>query len=210
VKKISLFIMISLLITGCEGKKTNAPTMTEINKNEELDSIVLGGGCFWCVEAVFQRMVGVEKVVSGYTGGFIKNPGYKEICTGRTGHAEVVKVYFDKSKTSLEKIFSVFFAVHDPTTLNRQGADEGTQYRSAVFYATEEQKNAALKAVQIVNESGEYENKVVTEISPLPIFYNAEDYHQNYYNQNKTQSYCQFVVKTKVDKFEKLFKDIAK
>jgi methionine-S-sulfoxide reductase len=202
--------MISLLITGCEGKKTNAPTMTEINKNEELDSIVLGGGCFWCVEAVFQRMVGVEKVVSGYTGGFIKNPGYKEICTGRTGHAEVVKVYFDKSKTSLEKIFSVFFAVHDPTTLNRQGADEGTQYRSAVFYATEEQKNAALKAVQIVNESGEYENKVVTEISPLPIFYNAEDYHQNYYNQNKTQSYCQFVVKTKVDKFEKLFKDIAK
>ncbi len=210
MKKISLFIMISLLITGCEGKKTNAPTMTEINKNEELDSIVLGGGCFWCVEAVFQRMVGVEKVVSGYTGGFIKNPGYKEICTGRTGHAEVVKVYFDKSKTSLEKIFSVFFAVHDPTTLNRQGADEGTQYRSAVFYATEEQKNAALKAVQIVNESGEYENKVVTEISPLPIFYNAEDYHQNYYNQNKTQSYCQFVVKTKVDKFEKLFKDIAK
>jgi methionine-S-sulfoxide reductase len=202
--------MISLLITGCEGKKTNAPTMTEINKNEELDSIVLGGGCFWCVEAVFQRMVGVEKVVSGYTGGFIKNPGYKEICTGRTGHAEVVKVYFDKSKTSLEKIFSVFFAVHDPTTLNRQGADEGTQYRSAVFYATEEQKNAALKAVQIVNDSGEYENKVVTEISPLPIFYNAEDYHQNYYNQNKTQSYCQFVVKTKVDKFEKLFKDIAK
>lgn len=210
MKKISLFILISLLITGCEGKKTNAPKMTEINNNVELDSIVLGGGCFWCVEAVFQRMVGVEKVVSGYTGGFIKNPGYKEICTGRTGHAEVVKIYFDKSKTSIEKIFSVFFAVHDPTTLNRQGADEGTQYRSAVFYATEEQKNAALKAVQIVNESGEYENKVVTEISPLTIFYNAEDYHQNYYNQNKTQSYCQFVVKTKVDKFEKLFKDIAK
>lgn len=210
MKKINVLLIISLLITGCEGKKTNTSSMTLINEKTELDSIVLGGGCFWCVEAVFQRMVGVEKVVSGYTGGFIKNPGYKEICTGRTGHAEVVKIYYDKSKTSLEKIFSVFFAVHDPTTLNKQGADEGTQYRSAVFYTDEQQKNAALNAVKRVDESGEYENKVVTEISPLGVFYQAEDYHQNYYNQNKTQSYCQFVVKSKVDKFEKLFKDLAK
>lgn len=175
-----------------------------------IDTITLGGGCFWCMEAVFQRMKGVEKVMSGYSGGDIKNPAYKEVCNGNTGHAEVIQISYDKNKTTLEDILAVFFVVHDPTTLNRQGADVGTQYRSAIFYQNEEQLKIIADAIEKPIHEKVYNDTIVTEVGPLKNFYKAEDYHQDYYNQNSEQSYCRFVVKEKVDKFQKLFKDKMK
>jgi methionine-S-sulfoxide reductase len=170
--------------------------------------IVLGGGCFWCTEAVFQRMKGVTHVESGYSGGKTKNPTYKEICTGTTGHAEVIKIHYDPSKVKLEDILEVFFLTHDPTTLNRQGNDVGTQYRSVIFFADEEERQTAEKVKDACAKY--YTAPIVTEIAPAATFYKAEKYHQNYFNDNKNQPYCQFVVLPKVEKFQKLFKDKVK
>ena len=165
-----------------------------------------GGGCFWCVEAVFQRLRGVVTVESGYAGGTVQNPTYKQVCTGTTGHAEVCKIRYDPAKVSFDGLLEVFWKTHDPTTLNRQGADEGTQYRSVIFYHDDQQRAQAEKRKQELNASGAWDAPIVTEISPLIKFYRAEDYHQNYFRTNPEQSYCQFVVRPKVEKFEKVFK----
>jgi peptide methionine sulfoxide reductase msrA/msrB len=174
-----------------------------------LETIVLGGGCFWCVEAVYENLEGVKSVYSGYAGGTVENPSYEEVCTGRTGAAEVVEITYDKSKTNLDEIFQVFFTVHDPTTLNRQGADAGTQYRSAIFYKNENEKKAAESLIKELNEKV-FANKIVTTLEPLQKFYKAESYHQGYYQNNKNQPYCQMVIQPKLEKFEKVFKDRLK
>ena len=184
------------------------PDATETKGN--LETIVLGGGCYWCVEAIYENLQGVDKVVSGFSGGTVENPSYEEVCTGRTGAAEVVQITYDKTKTSLDEIFKVFFTVHDPTTLNRQGADSGTQYRSVIFYKNEDQKKAAESIIADLNNSKVYGSKVVTVLEPFKVFYKAEDYHQNYYQNNKNQPYCQMVIQPKIEKFEKIFKDRLK
>lgn len=172
------------------------------------ETITLGGGCFWCVEAVFQRVKGVENVVSGYSGGQIANPTYREVTSGLTGHAEVVQVSFDPKVISLEKILEVFFKTHDPTTLNRQGADVGTQYRSVIFYHNDKQQKIAQNIIKRLTEEKIWDNPIVTELSPLKAFYRAEDYHQNYFNRNPAQGYCQFVIVPKLDKFKKVFNEV--
>jgi peptide-methionine (S)-S-oxide reductase len=175
-----------------------------------LDTATLGAGCFWCVEAVFQELEGVISVKSGYMGGFVKNPSYKEVCTGRTGHAEVAQIVFDPSIVSFEDILQVFWKTHDPTTLNRQGNDIGTQYRSAIFYHNEEQRQLAAFYKEKLDKSGAYPNPIVTTLEPLAEFYVAEDYHQNYFNNNSDQPYCAFVIQPKLDKFREAFKDKLK
>ncbi|WP_426493560.1 peptide-methionine (S)-S-oxide reductase MsrA [Hymenobacter sp. 102] len=175
-----------------------------------MEQATFGAGCFWCVEAVFQDLKGVEKVVSGYMGGRIANPTYKEVCSGLTGHAEVAQITYDPSVISFEELLEVFWKTHDPTTLNRQGADTGTQYRSGVFYHNEEQRRLAEGYKQKLNAAHAFPNPIVTEITAATTFYPAEDYHQNYYNQNGQQPYCQFVVKPKVDKVRQVFADKLK
>ena len=164
-----------------------------------------GGGCFWCVEAIFMQLNGVKKVVSGYAGGKIPNPTYQQVCTGETGHAEVIQITYDPSVISFSKLLEVFFKTHDPTTLNRQGNDIGTQYRSVVFFHNEEQKEITEKIIRTLNEEQAYPNPIVTEVVAVPEFYPAEEYHQNYYNRNPNQSYCALVIQPKIEKFKKAF-----
>jgi methionine-S-sulfoxide reductase len=173
-----------------------------------LKTAILGGGCFWCLEAVFQRLKGVEKVESGYMGGAVANPTYRQVCTGTTGHAEVVRVTFDEDVLGFPELLDVFFAVHDPTTLNRQGNDTGTQYRSAIFYTSEDQKNDAERAIR--EAAAHWRDPIVTELNPAGALYVAEDYHQNYFNENSSQPYCMFVVGPKVEKLQEKFKDRVK
>ena len=170
-----------------------------------MELITLGGGCFWCIEAVFQEMTGVEKIVSGYMGGPVDNPTYQEVCLGGTGHVEVVQISFDPEQSSLREILAVFFTVHDPTTRDRQGNDEGPQYRSAVFYNSEEQKQLAAEVMRDLEMLGIYSDRIVTELRPIEHFWPAEAYHQNYYRTNPNQGYCQFVVGPKVKKFREKF-----
>ncbi len=165
-----------------------------------------GSGCFWCSEAVFQRLEGVQSVKSGYSGGHLENPTYKQICEGTTGHAEVIQVEFDENKISFTDLLEVFWKTHDPTTLNRQGNDVGTQYRSVIFYHDDSQKSEALSYKKQLDDSGAWKDPIVTEISPLGKFYPAEDYHQNYFNENGSQPYCSFVIAPKIQKFQKEFK----
>lgn len=174
------------------------------------DVILLGGGCFWCTEAVFQRLEGVREVISGYAGGLVEKPTYRQICTGTTGHAEVIQVIFEPSKISLEALLEVFWATHDPTTLNRQGADVGPQYRSSIFYLSDSQKEFAESMKSELNQAGIFDSPIVTEITAFTNFYPAEDYHQDYFNQNGMQPYCQFVIRPKVDKLKKHFADKLK
>jgi peptide-methionine (S)-S-oxide reductase len=175
-----------------------------------MEIVTLGSGCFWCTESIFQNLKGVEKVVSGYTGGQTQNPTYKDICTGTTGHAEVTQITFDPSVVSFEEVLEVFFQTHDPTTLNRQGNDIGTQYRSAIFFHDEAQKEKSISIIKALNESKAWEKPIVTEVTKFEKFYPAEDYHQNYFNLNGSQPYCQYVIRPKVDKFKKVFKDKLK
>ena len=168
-------------------------------------------GCFWCTEAVFTSLEGVIQVTSGYTGGKVKNPTYKEVCSGETGHAECLQIVYDPSKIRFEELLEVFWETHDPTTLNRQGNDVGTQYRSGIFYHTEEQREKALKLKEALNQSGAFDRPIVTEITPFSIFYPAENYHQQYYELNgDSNPYCQLVIRPKVEKFRKVFKDKLK
>ncbi len=169
-------------------------------KESHLEKATFGAGCFWCVEAVFQRIDGVKSVVPGYAGGKKENPTYKEVCSGNTGHAEVAQITFDPSKVSFEKLLDVFWQAHDPTTLNRQGADQGTQYRSAIFFENANQKQSAEKSKKEAQQ--DFDDPIVTEIQPLVKFYEAEDYHHNYYNENQFQPYCQFVIKPKLKKLK--------
>ena len=172
-------------------------------KNHEVAT--LGGGCFWCVEAVFEEIRGVVDVVSGYAGGKVSNPSYREVCAGRTGHAEVVQVTFDPDVISYREVLQIFFTTHDPTTLNRQGADVGTQYRSVVFYHDDEQKRMAEEVIREFEAEGVWDAPIVTELAPLPAFYRAEDYHQDYFAQNPAQPYCQAVIAPKVGKLRKQY-----
>lgn len=175
-----------------------------------MDTITLGAGCFWCVEAVFQELNGVVSVTSGYMGGHVKNPSYKEVCAGTTGHAEVAQVVFDPAIVSVDEILEVFWQTHDPTTLNRQGADVGTQYRSAVFYHNDLQRQRAEHYKAELDRSGAFRGPIVTEITPAGTFYLAENYHQNYYAENGEQGYCQMVIRPKLEKFRKVFADKLK
>lgn len=181
--------------------------MTE-GKNKEI--AVFGAGCFWCIEAVFQELKGVHKVESGYAGGEVKNPTYNEVCTGTTGHAEVARITYDPDVVSFSFLLSVFFRTHDPTTLNAQGADRGTQYRSAIFYTNEVQKKTAQDIINQLNAENVYPNPIVTEVTNLGVFYKAENYHQDYYKNNPDQGYCTYVIQPKVEKFRKVFKDYLK
>jgi len=172
----------------------------DLNK-DNLETAVFGAGCFWCVEAIFLRVDGVKDVVSGYCGGFSENPDYKSVCSGSTGHAEVCRISFNPEITTFKDLLKVFFETHDPTTLNRQGADIGTQYRSAIFYVSEEQKKISEKFIESLEERKVFSNPIVTTIQPLNDFYKAEGYHQNYYELNKNEPYCQIVIKKKLDRF---------
>ena len=177
---------------------------------ENLRVATLAGGCFWCLEAVFDEVKGVESVESGYSGGQVANPSYRDVCTGRTGHAEVVQVTFDPGMVSYRDLLNVFFAIHDPTTLNRQGADTGTQYRSAIFYHDEEQKAVAEQLIKELNDQHIWDRAIVTEVTRFDRFYMAEDYHQEYYANNRFQPYCIAVVAPKVSKFRKHFLEMLK
>ena len=176
----------------------------------DLQKATFGSGCFWCTEAVFEELNGVHSVVSGYAGGNVVNPSYDEVCSGKTGHAEVTQITYDPKVISFDELLEVFWKTHDPTTLNRQGNDVGTQYRSAIFYHDEEQKNLAEKYKAELDKSGAWDNPIVTEISPLKNYFPAEDYHQEYYANNPNQGYCAFVIAPKLEKFKKVFKDKLK
>lgn len=178
-----------------------------MNKHDQSDlqNATLAGGCFWCLEAVYEQLEGVEEVVSGYAGGHIPNPTYEQVCTGRTGHAEVVQITYHPDVVSYKEILEVFFDIHDPTTLNRQGADVGTQYRSAIFYHNEEQKKIAEEMIRELDASGAWNDPIVTQVEPLDTFYRAEDYHQEYFRKHPNQGYCRAVVAPKVSKFRKHF-----
>ncbi|QYA26581.1 peptide-methionine (S)-S-oxide reductase MsrA [Gramella sp. MT6] len=179
-------------------------------EDKNLKRATLAGGCFWCTEAVFQRLEGVEKVVSGFTGGSIKNPAYREIITGRTGHAEAIEIEFDPTKIKFEELLVVFFATHDPTTLNRQQNDVGTQYRSAIFYHDEQQKETAEEVIRLLEKEESFQDPIVTEITEVGPFYIAETEHQDFYNQHRQQPYCQFIIDPKITKLKKLFSDKLK
>jgi peptide-methionine (S)-S-oxide reductase len=220
-KKLSnLFgaIFMCTSLTACAQKSDweKSKTFNQMNeskpttKEKKTEIADFGAGCFWCVEAVFQTLKGVEKVESGYEGGITESPTYKQVCTGATGHAEVCRITYDPSVISYDELLAAFWTAHDPTQLNRQGNDQGTQYRSVIFYHNDEQKKKATDYKTQLNVEQAYGGLVVTEISPATAFYKAEDYHQNYYNENGSQSYCMFVVKPKLDKFKKVFKDKLK
>lgn len=182
----------------------------EVISKPTSDTITLGGGCFWCIEAVYEKLDGVKSVVSGYAGGKTVNPSYYQTSSGETGHAEVTQIVFDPNKTSVEEILKVFFTVHDPTTLNRQGADSGTQYRSIIFYQNGEQKKIANEIINALNKARVYDNPIVTQVKPLVAFYKAEDSHQDYYANNKSQAYCKMIIQPKIENFEKIFKERIK
>ena len=184
--------------------------MTVSETVAQTETATLGGGCFWCTEAIFKSLKGVETVESGYSGGHTKNPTYKEVCTGETGHAEVIQIIFDPKIISFDEILEVFFETHDPTSLNRQGADSGTQYRSAIFYHSPEQKEKAEAYKAQLNKENVFNKPIVTEIKAFDKFYKAENYHQNYFANNRSQGYCQFVIVPKIEKFKKIFKNKLK
>ena len=178
--------------------------------NKDLQIATFAGGCFWCTEAVFNRLKGVERVVSGYTGGHIKNPAYREICTGKTGHAEAIQIFYDESIISYKDLLEIFFATHDPTTLNRQGNDVGTQYRSAIFYSNEIQQKEALEFIRFLEKEHIFKSPITTEISNLGVFYNAEDDHQDYYKLNENQPYCQYIINPKIEKLRTYYSNKLK
>lgn len=200
-------ILLCLIATNMFGQKIEKNKM---KSEPNLETIVIGGGCYWCVEAVYENLIGVKSVVSGFSGGSVSNPTYDEVSSGRTGAAEVVQITYDTNSTNLDEIFKVFFTVHDPTTLNRQGADVGTQYRSVIFYKNEKQKLAAQTIISALKKAKVYKSPIVTTLEPFSKFYKAEEYHQNYYENNKSQRYCQMVIQPKIEKFEKVFKDRLK
>lgn len=218
-KFLNSFLVLSLFMLSCSSftdKKESKINMSE-NKNTNsvssgkgLSVATFGAGCFWCVEAQFQLLEGVDTVISGYTGGTVAHPTYQQVCTGTTGHAEVCNIYYDSTKISYTELIQAFFICHDPTQLNQQGNDHGTQYRSVVYYRTEQEKEIVKKIIAELDASGSWSKPIVTEISPMGAFYEAEDYHQNYYNLNNNQPYCTFVVKPKKEHFEKVFKDKLK
>jgi peptide-methionine (S)-S-oxide reductase len=210
--------MLSLIFAGVSIMfSCNPTTTTPMVAHEEFipagiktDTATFGTGCFWCTEAIFQELKGVLKVTSGYSGGTVKNPSYEEVCSGETGHAECLQIIYDPKVISYDELLEVFWESHDPTSLNRQGNDVGTQYRSVIFYHNAEQKTKSEEYKIKLDKSGAFANPIVTEISPFTHFYAAEDYHQDYYRLHGNQPYCSFVIRPKVEKFEKVFKDKLK
>ena len=200
-------IMVVFAIVTTFGQTTK---LNNTKSMKTFETATIANGCFWCTEAIFQLLNGVESVTSGYTGGTLKNPTYKEITSGKTGHAEAIQIKFDTSKISFRELLEVFFSTHDPTTLNRQGYDVGTQYRSAIFYNSETQKKIAEEFIKVLTEANVFDNPIVTEVTKLTVFYQAENYHQNYYNNNKAQGYCVAVINPKLEKFLKQFKSKIK
>lgn len=210
-----LSMVLSLIFSSCTAKekpvvKEEFKEPVKVKVKEGMEVATFAGGCFWCTEAVFLEIKGVEKVVSGYIGGKTKNPTYKDICTGETGHAEAIQITFNPNEVAYEDLLEVFFGTHDPTTLNRQGADIGTQYRSEIFYHSEAQKTKAENYIQLLEKEKLYDKKIVTKVSSATVFYPAEDYHQNYYNQNSSQGYCQMVIAPKLEKLRKYYKSKLK
>lgn len=217
MKKNGLIVFITLFIavlSGC-NESTSQNQLNEKGKiiqmdNKNLQTATFGSGCFWCSEAIFERVKGVVSVESGYSGGNVADPTYEQVCGGKTNHAEVVQIKFDPAIISFDELLEIFWKTHDPTTLNKQGADVGTQYRSVIFYHNDEQKKKAEEYKMELTQAGIWENPIVTEISPSKEFYSAEKYHQNYYEINPKQGYCSFVITPKIEKFEKIFKDKLK
>lgn len=212
-KIIGVFLALLPLSFFAKANHGNLPKSKEILNMEiqnELEVATFAGGCFWCTEAVFLELDGVTKVVSGYIGGKTVKPTYKEICNGDTGHAEAIEITFDPKKITFGELLEIFFATHDPTTLNRQGADVGTQYRSEIFYHNGTQKQISEDYIALMTSENTFGKPIVTKISAASIFYAAEDYHQNYYNQNKTQGYCSYVITPKIDKLKKVYQDKLK
>jgi peptide-methionine (S)-S-oxide reductase len=220
MNKLIVFLLLGSVNVSCKQKETEQKNLsgekvtisdsTTNTTNRSMDTATFGAGCFWCVEAQFQILDGVNSVSSGFSGGTVKNPAYREVCNGTTGHAEVCQIAYDPTKISYDELLAAFWQSHDPTQLNRQGNDIGTQYRSVIYYHNEEQKGLAEKYKKELNTSGAFEKPIVTEISAIGPFYKAEDYHQNYFNQNGSESYCQFVIQPKVEKFKKVFKNKLK
>ena len=213
MKNLIRYIALIVLVISSSCGQKNEVVFEKANKmsiGNKTDTATFGAGCFWCVEAIFQRIEGVQSVTSGYSGGSVDNPSYQQVCTGTTGHAEVCQIVYDPKVISFVDLLQVFWKVHDPTTLNRQGADAGTQYRSAVFYHNDEQKLLALKYRAELNDAHAFDNSIVTEVTPYKNFFKAEDYHLNYYNNNKSQPYCSIVIAPKLEKFEKVFKNKIK
>jgi len=209
--------MMALSLFACTGKKVDDREQGEASRSKQvhlldsgLQTATFAAGCFWCVEAQFQQLAGVKEVISGYTGGTVKNPSYEAVCTGKTGHAEAVNIVYDPDSISFEKLLEAFFVAHDPTQLNRQGNDIGTQYRSAIFYHDSLQQETATLLIKRLNEENVYPLPIVTSVEPYGPFYEAEDYHKNYYKLNPDNPYCQYVIQPKMEKFKKVFKDILK
>ena len=213
IKRLLLVLILLLFIISFQqvnAQTKNPEIKAGMNKTEKMMKATFGSGCFWCTEAVFELVNGVQSVVSGYAGGTTENPTYEEICTGSTGHAEVVQITYDNEIISYEELLEIFWKTHDPTSLNRQGNDVGTQYRSGIFYHNEEQKQLAENYKTELVKSGAWDKPIVTEVVPLATFYKAEDYHQDYYEKNPNQGYCAFVIAPKIEKFEKVFKNKLK
>jgi peptide-methionine (S)-S-oxide reductase len=203
--------LLAFLSLGCQAQKkkqkmTDQQTSNKPSAAGQLQTATFGNGCFWCTEAIFQQVEGVVSVQSGYSGGANPNPTYKEVCEGNTGHAECLNITYDPAKVSFDDLLEIFWQTHDPTTLNRQGNDVGTQYRSVIFYHNDQQKQVAEKYKAALDKSGAFKNPIVTTLEPFTEFYVAENYHQNYYNENGTAPYCQFVIRPKIEKFQKVFK----
>lgn len=206
-----MFLLVTATTVACtQQHDVPPPSSPRTMSTSQRDTATLAGGCFWCIEAVFQRLQGVDTVISGYIGGTVVNPTYKQVCDGTTGHAEACQIIYDPSVLSYADLLHVFFTAHDPTTLNRQGNDVGTQYRSAIFYHNDEQRAIAEDYIKQLTEAGTWPDPIVTEIAKASTFYPAEDYHQNYYMQNGSQPYCAFVVRPKVEKFMQKFNERVK
>ncbi len=209
---VKVILLSSLVLSGAmkNSVSMSQPKDQTATAMHDKEIVTLGGGCFWCLEAIFDELEGVEQVESGYSGGYVDNPTYKQVCAGTTGHAEVIQVTFNPKIISLKEILEVFFTIHDPTTPNRQGADVGTQYRSVIFYRSNEQKAAAEQMIQKIQRAKLWNALIVTEIVPFKDFYKAEDYHQEYYTLNPEQAYCRIVIDPKIRKFREHFRDKLK
>ena len=210
---VFVLLLLSVTMLGCQNSnsksKINYKKIMD-NQNKNLETATFGSGCFWCTEAIFERVNGVVSVVSGYSGGTVANPSYEQVCTGKTGHAECTQITFDPAVISYDELLEIFWKMHDPTTLNRQGNDVGTQYRSVIFYHNDDQKQKAEFYKNKLTEEKIWDKPIVTEITKFEKFYPAEDYHQEYYDNNPNQGYCAYVITPKVEKFEKIFKDKLK
>ncbi len=213
MKTVSIILGTFAAFISCASEpKINQSTQNSpsMESSDSIEIATFGAGCFWCIEAVFEELKGVEKVVSGFSGGHVKNPAYREVISGRTGHAEVAQIYFNPKEISFKELLEVFWQTHDPTTLNRQGNDVGTQYRSIILYHNNEQKELAEFYLKKLDESQAFENPIVTEIKAFEAFYEADNYHQNYFKYNSDQPYCQYVIKPKLKKFREAFSDKLK